>query len=429
MKNNSFHEKAREALKKHLENILSSCVIDKGIVNFDRSTDEDLYKYINEAKKHKKTWMRDIDLYGLLYKQVSDYLVEHIEKIREISGKIKDIIGEPGITDLCVKIISYLESIPRKYLVFFELPAVHGLGLKEIKLTDDISFVERVGESDFSDIKIPTWSLLGGDYTLTLEKGRLYIRISVDGYTDGTVESSAIKKAYSKFKQVILLSNLSGILKEGQRDLSLGLLGSVSHQIFVVNSRDPNIEKYLVYFPQTVSNYISKLRLNEDILKPPKFETLLETFENKEIPTSNDKAKILKKRLRYPEKLLKTSDNDENTEPIKSAIEWAFDSHANDNDTLAFIQACIGIEAVIGDDTKDNITATLADRCAYLLGDSISARKKIRENFEKLYDIRSKVVHGRKACLDDEQRHFLDYAQIMLKRVIWKEISFIGTET
>ena len=429
MKNNSFHEKAREALKKHLENILSSCVIDKGIVNFDRSTDEDLYKYINEAKKHKKTWMREIDLYGLLYKQVSDYLVEHIEKIREISGKIKDIIGEPGITDLCVKIISYLESIPRKYLVFFELPAVHGLGLKEIKLTDDISFVERVGESDFSDIKIPTWSLLGGDYTLTLEKGRLYIRISVDGYTDGTVESSAIKKAYSKFKQVILLSNLSEILKEGQRDLSLGLLGSVSHQIFVVNSRDPNIEKYLVYFPQTVSNYISKLRLNEDILKPPKFETLLETFENKEIPTSNDKAKILKKRLRYPEKLLKTSDNDENTEPIKSAIEWAFDSHANDNDTLAFIQACIGIEAVIGDDTKDNITATLADRCAYLLGDSISARKKIRENFEKLYDIRSKIVHGRKACLDDEQRHFLDYAQIMLKRVIWKEISFIGTET
>src|SRR3990167_6864289 len=429
MKNNSFHEKAREALKKHLENILSSCVIDKGIVNFDRSTDEDLYRYINEAKKHKKTWMREIDLYGLLYKQVSDYLVEHIEKIREISGKIKDIIGEPGITDLCVKIISYLESIPRKYLVFFELPAVHGLGLKEIKLTDDISFVERVGESDFSDIKIPTWSLLGGDYTLTLEKGRLYIRIAVDGYTDGTVESSAIKKAYSKFKQVILLSNLSGILKEGQRDLSLGLLGSVSHQIFVVNSRDPNIEKYLVYFPQTVSNYISKLRLNEDILKPPKFETLLETFENKEIPTSNDKAKLLKNRFQYPVKLLKTPDNDENAESIKSAIEWAFDSHANDNDTLAFIQACIGIEAVIGDDTKDNITATLADRCAYLLGDSISARKKIRENFEKLYDIRSKIVHGRKACLDEEQRHFLDYAQIMLKRVIGKEISFIGTET
>ena len=429
MKNNSFHEKAREALKKHLENILSSCVMDKGNVNFDRSTDEDLYKYINEAKKHKKTWMRDIDLYGLLYKQVLDYLVEHIEKIREISGKIKDIIGEPGITDLCVKIISYLESIPRKYLVFFELPAVHGLGLKEIKLTDDISFVERVGESDFSDIKIPTWSLLGGDYTLTLEKGRLYIRISVDGYTDGTVESSAIKKAYSKFKQVILLSNLSGILKEGQRDLSLGLLGSVSHQIFVVNSRDPNIEKYLVYFPQTVSNYISKLRFNEDILKPTKFETLLETFENKEIPTSNDKAKLLKNRFQYPVKLLKTPDNDENAESIKSAIEWAFDSHANDNDTLAFIQACIGIEAVIGDDTKDNITATLADRCAYLLGDSISARKKIREKFEKLYDIRSKIVHGRKACLDEEQRHFLDYAQIMLKRVIGKEISFIGTET
>lgn len=424
MKNNSFHEKAREALEKHLENILSSCVIDKGIVNFDRSKNEDLYKYINEAKKHKKTWMRDIELYGLLYKQVSDYLTEHIEKRRETSGKVKDIIGEKEVTNLCVKIISYLDSIPRKYLVFFELPAVHGLGLKEIKLTDDISFVERVSESDFSDIKIPSRSLYGRDYTL--QEGRLNIRISVDGYTDGTLDSSAIKKAYSKFKQVILLSNLSGILKEWQGDLSLGLLGSVSHQIFVVNSRDPNIEKYLVYFPQTVSNYLLKLRLNEDILKPTKLETLLETFENKEASTSNDKAKILQKRFQHPVNLLKTPDNDKNAEPLKTAIEWAFDSLTNDNNTLAFIQACIGLEAILGDDeTKDNITATLADRCSYLLGDSISARKSIRENFKKLYGIRSKVVHGRKAYLDDEQRYFLNYAQIMLKQVIWKEISYI----
>src|SRR3990167_6244216 len=119
MKNNSFHEKAREALKKHLENILSSCVIDKGIVNFDRSKDEDLYKYINEAKKHKKTWMRDIDLYGLLYEEVSNYLTRHVEKTSEATGNLKDLIVGKEIGEITDVIIAHLESVPRKYRIYF----------------------------------------------------------------------------------------------------------------------------------------------------------------------------------------------------------------------------------------------------------------------------------------------------------------------
>lgn len=74
----------------------------------------------------------------------------------------------------------------------------------------------------------------------------------------------------------------------------------------------------------------------------------------------------------------------------------------------------------------ENLTNTLADRCAYLLGDSIPKRRNIRENFKKLYDVRSKLVHGRKASLDDEQSKFLGFAQSVLNSVIWKEISFIG---
>lgn len=74
----------------------------------------------------------------------------------------------------------------------------------------------------------------------------------------------------------------------------------------------------------------------------------------------------------------------------------------------------------------ENLTNTLADRCAYLLGDSIPKRRNIRENFKKLYDVRSKLVRGRKASLDDEQSKFLGFAQSVLNSVIWKEISFIG---
>jgi hypothetical protein len=428
MANNLFHEKAREALKKHLENILSTCVLDKGIINFDKGKDGDLYKFINEAKKHRNIWMRDIDFYSLLYQELSNYLTKQVEKRWEATGNLKDFIEDKGIGEIINAIIAHLETIPRKYRIYFELPSVKGIGVKEIKLTDDIAFIERINESDFEKVKIPSKSLLGGNYSYTLQREKLYICVQVDGYADGTLECSAFKKAYSKFKQVILVGKLSGVFVDKQPTISAGLLSFGMPHVFVINALDSSDEKYQVTLPKSVFDYISKIELNENALKPTQIENLVETFEDKETLTPNDKAKLLKNRFQYPIKLLKTSDNNKDSEAIKTAIEWAFDSLTNDNDTLAFIQACIGIEAVIGDDNKENITATLADRCAYLLGDSISARKTIRENFEQLYNIRSKVVHGRKAYLDNEQRYFLDYAQRMLKKVIWKEISFIKSE-
>ncbi|MBM2835346.1 MAG: hypothetical protein HW406_2507, partial [Candidatus Brocadiaceae bacterium] len=215
---------------------------------------------------------------------------------------------------------------------------------------------------------------------------------------------------------------------EGQRVASLGLFGSrpTTPQIFISHNTEPGIENYSVNLPQTVSDYISKLRLNKDILKPTEDEILLGEFEDGKTLTPSEKAKILIERLRHAIKLLETSDDDENSESIKTAIEWTFDSITNDNDTFAFIQACIGLEAILGDDgTKEKLMKTLADRCAYLLGGKISNRRKVREDFEKLYDIRSKLVHGRKVKLDNEQLGFLRFAQNMLESIIWKEISYI----
>lgn len=430
MTTNIFHAKAKDALKKHLENILPSCIVDNGTVNFDKDKYEDLYKFINEARKHKNKWMRDIDFYGLLYQEVSNYLTKKVEKRWEAAGNLKDLIENAGINKITDAVIFRLETIPRKYFIYFELPSVKDIGVKEIKLTDDVSFVEKINESDFEEVKVPSMSLLGGNYNYTLQRGKLYIRLQVDGYADGTLESSAVKKAYSKFKQVILLGKLSDVFVEKKQTISAGLISFGVPHVFVINALDTSDEKYQVSLPKTVVDYISKVELNENALKPTPLENLMETFEDKETLTPNDKVKLFKNRFQYPVKLLKTSDNNEDSESIKTAIEWAFDSHTNDNDTLAFIQACIGIEAVIGgNDTKEKTTSILADRVAYLLGNSILARKNIKEKFEKLYDIRSKVVHGRKAYLDDEQRHFLHYAQNMLSRLIWKEISFIETET
>ena len=414
--NKLLHMNAKEVLKKHLEKLLSNCKINNGIVCFDDSTYKDIDKYIKELKKHKKAWMRDIDLYRLLRKHISEYLSERNEKTREISGNLKDIIGKKETESICGTIISFIESIPREYFLFFELPSAQKIGVNEISLTDSISFVEKNYPYIITNLEEAYFNML------KKENMRMYVRIKVDGYADGTLESNAIKKAYSKFKQVFLLAKLSGIIKR-KPGLHLRFTTPQNH---VINVTEPDTEQYAFPLPKIVSDYISKMGIDENILKPTEFEVLFETFENAETPTLVDKIKILKNRLQYPIKLLRTSDSDESTEPIKTAIEWAFDSLTNDNDTFAFIQACIGLESILGDeDSKENITKTLADRCAYLLGNSISKRKDIREKFKDLYEVRSKLVHGRKASLDDEQRSLLKFAQNILDQIIWKEISYI----
>ena len=443
MAQNNLHIEAKKVLKRYLENILSKSKLSNGSVDFDENTYKEIYKYIGEAKKLKGIWMRDTDLYGLIYKQTSDYLTENIKERWKTSGYLKDIIGDNGIKNLSDRIIAYLESIPRKYFVYFELPSVKGIGVKEINLTDDISLIEKVSEDDFSEIKIPmsspSWLVraLGGvgsygNYSIT--KGQLYIRIQTSGYADGTLESSAVKKAYSKIKQFILLAKIRDLLVEKEKNITnfWGLSGYPTEQgspIFVVYDKEPDTEKYLITLPKIVSEYISKVRIDEDILKPDRYELLVENFENKDALTPNDKVKILQKRFQYPIKLLKTPDTDADTEPIKTAIEWAFDSLTNDNETVAFIQACIGLEAILGDDEKEepqkSLQEKLADRCAYLLGKNFSERKNLRKNFIKLYQTRSKLIHGRKAELDKEHRGFLRFSQNILSRIIWKEISYI----
>lgn len=440
MVQNKLHTEAKRILKQSLKKILSNCKISKGAISFDEKTDNEIDKYICEAKKHKKTWLSHVEPYGILRKQISDYLSEHVEKRWKTSGDLKDIITGKGIESVSDRIIAYLESIPRKYFVYFELPSVKGIGVKEINLTDDIFLVEKVNENDFSEIKIPlspNWlaSALDSYGNYSLIKGQLYIRIQTDGYSDGTLESSATKKAYSRFKQVFLLAKLSKVLIETRETVTLGI-GQLlaSHfrnnpQVFVVDAMQSNAEKNnSISLPKVVSDYVSKISINENILKPTEYELLIENFENKDTLTQHDKAKILKKRLQHPIKLLQSPDEDKNVKPIKTAIEWAFDSLTNDNETLAFIQACIGLEAILGDENEDQkrlLDDKLADRCAYLLGENFSERKNIKEKFVKLYNIRSKLIHGRKAELDEEQRYYLIFSQDILNRIIWKEISYI----
>jgi hypothetical protein len=59
------------------------------------------------------------------------------------------------------------------------------------------------------------------------------------------------------------------------------------------------------------------------------------------------------------------------------------------------IDASICLEALLGDDNSQELTYKLRLRAALLLGKTLSEREAIRKTVGALYQLRSKVVHGR----------------------------------
>jgi hypothetical protein len=59
------------------------------------------------------------------------------------------------------------------------------------------------------------------------------------------------------------------------------------------------------------------------------------------------------------------------------------------------IDAGICLEALLGDDSPQELTYKLRLRAALLLGTTLDGRRKIRDDVRDLYDLRSSVVHGR----------------------------------
>ncbi|EMW1039768.1 TPA: HEPN domain-containing protein [Citrobacter freundii] len=110
-------------------------------------------------------------------------------------------------------------------------------------------------------------------------------------------------------------------------------------------------------------------------------------------------------------------------ERIKSAIDWFMQSQANEDLTMSFLQMCMGLEAIFGDDDNDGgLTNILADRCSYLIGKNIEERKEIKSNFREVYRLRSKIVHGVKSNLSPQEMSLRYNAINYLRRSILKEI-------
>ncbi len=113
---------------------------------------------------------------------------------------------------------------------------------------------------------------------------------------------------------------------------------------------------------------------------------------------------------------------------LLTAGEWLFDATTNDEELLGFVQSMVCLEILLGDEAPSNeetLSATLRNRCAYLIAEDANERREILTKFSKIYTVRSKIVHRGKSRLNMEERGLLSELNKLCERVIRKELELL----
>jgi Apea-like HEPN len=81
---------------------------------------------------------------------------------------------------------------------------------------------------------------------------------------------------------------------------------------------------------------------------------------------------------------------------LSVALGYLWSAYTTKQPALAFASLCMALEA-IATSAQNEITHTLAERCALLARSELTDRMQVYSDTRELYNLRSKVVHGRSA--------------------------------
>jgi len=98
---------------------------------------------------------------------------------------------------------------------------------------------------------------------------------------------------------------------------------------------------------------------------------------------------------------------------------------------LSFVQTTVALEILLGEKQISDLMGLgelLRNRCAYLIGRTHRQREKILNDFKKIYDVRSKIVHRGKSKLNINERVLFSRLQWMCRRVIQEEIDLLAKD-
>lgn len=418
---------ANEGFKRDLKEKISAAL---GTINFQNGNISIGLTYDSVEKQvlvWKKDYLHSLDPYKIYLNIVYEYSKKFSGN--DISGNFDEIVDEHEKNKLVDTILNFYDSIPRDYSIFLHLPQLSGQNCHSLTLTKNLKCIEVIHNLDDTNtyrtkarennpnIYSTMLSLVQGKESLGLGPGT-YLKLSLKGYSDNHLNSPVLTEAVEVLKQFLFLLYIDYKVSFSR---VYGLFGTnVEGSIYLSDESVTDTSPTPIELPENFRSFLGKVCVppQKDSDTSEEISELVEYFNlgrNKEVTSSIEPLQKIKE-------ILNSSYNNPNTAPIKNALVWAFDSQMNSEDIkTSFFQISVALEAILGVNTKNNNkTVQLANRCAYLIGNSVTQRDEIIKQFEEFYKVRSELVHGGK--ISEESYKWLHWGQQTFRNIVRREL-------
>nr|WP_313036945.1 hypothetical protein [Achromobacter ruhlandii] len=307
-----------------------------------------------------------------------------------------------------------IESLPWELEVKFPLPKFGHLGPFEIQISDSIMIRNGMAEP------VSKEEGLNKLFAHVLAQGRhAELCVKVRGYADSDPGGNAVSQAISLAKQCLYFLDAFSSPARFHGDIQ-----PVDTYVWIPN------ERVTVRLPDTLTRYLCGLSPKMELLEIYGGGNGLLSGGPRIATTPEEQADALALKL-YTAQMFFARNDHPDVEAIGAAMEWYVDSIVADNQTFAYIAACIGLEALLGygvEDPSEKMEAMsprLSDRYGFLLGVGRADRDRLASEFREMLKLRGKLVHARNKRLNAGQRTHLYGVQNMLANVIRHEVQTI----
>ncbi len=314
------------------------------------------------------------------------------------------------------RLIKDFESLPREYKCFVKLPLFNFqeiLGEKQYVLSESLSLIFHDEQHDRTfpaapfdpptrEFKLVSFGPRDEEHKLIWLDDFPYFQVSVSGFIGGGEETSPLRQVS------FLIRSFCGLA------LALGLIETTFLKW--------PLEAYLAVYEKCETQWTPKKArtLPTELVQGLERLRLHEGFSNSLIAKRAFKQVL--------EKLRFVFQAEKQNEKLLRAAQWYFDSYCGDSELLAFVKATICLEIILGDKNLANVVGLgklLSNRCAYLISTSQKERDEILEQFDRIYDTRSHIVHRGKDRLTNSERDTLFTLRWLCSRVLRKEIELL----
>lgn len=386
---------------------------------------EQLQKYIGE-----------FPLFNFVYKTLSRELAEIGTFSPELNEKpLSEFTNYTNINDVAVRLVEEFESLPWSYIVSFELPDSIGRQLRLVaipySLTSSLKIIapddtynslyplqqenkelNNLRPGNEEHMKRFTEELLRAQRGIPIHWNTetSYIQIDVEGFIGNYGKTAPLERALETLKSFVGLSLATRLMKVNDNQATQSFSWPPKSHLIIHRKIDHKWEVYTTHeLPSDLTGTLHGLEI--------------ESIDGK--LESDLVSGFIQNKL---QKIATAFSNPDKAEHVLLAAQWLLDSYVGTNELLSFVQTMIAMEIILGEESKPDVVGIgelLRNRCAYLIGESHSQRKMILTDFDKIYNVRSKIVHRGKSRLSSKERILFQELQWMCRRVISEELELI----